>query len=153
MRAADVFLDTNVIVYLFSADAAKADRAEELIAGGGNISVQVLNELAAVARRKLGKSWPEVRDISMQVRAVLRVEPLTAQTHERGMHVAEHLGLSIYDGTIVASALLAECTTHYTEDLQDGRVIDGQLTIRNPFMSREAREPRSRARAPKRRTR
>ena len=152
MRAADAFFDTNVIVYLFSADAVKADRAEELIGDGGKISVQVLNELVAVARRKLGMSWREVRDISMQVRSVCRVEPLTAQTHERGMQVAARLGLSIYDGTIVASALLAECTTLYPEDLQDGRVIDGQLTIRNPFVSRETREPRSSRRAPKRRT-
>ena len=153
MRAADAFFDTNVIVYLFSADAAKADCAEELIAGGGKISVQVLNELVAVARRELGMSWREARDISKQMREVCRVEPLTSETHERGLQVAEGLGLSIYDGTIVASALLAQCTTLYTEDLQDGRVIDGQLTIRNPFVSRETREPPSSSRAPRRRTR
>ena len=57
MSAADAFFDTNVVLYLFSADAAKADRAEALLAAGGLISVQVLNEFAAVARHKLGMTW------------------------------------------------------------------------------------------------
>ena len=133
MSAAERFFDTNVVLYLFSADAAKADRAEELIAGGGQISVQVLNELVAVARRKLEMSWREIRDVTAQVRAVLRVTPLTIETHERGVRVAERLGLSIYDGTIVASALLSGCGILYTEDLQDGQLIDGELRVRNPF--------------------
>ncbi len=59
----DAFFDTNVVLYLFSGDGAKADRAEALLAGGGLISVQVLNEFAAVARRKLGMTWREVRDV------------------------------------------------------------------------------------------
>ena len=133
MSAADAFFDTNVVLYLFSADAAKADRAEELIAGGGQISVQVLNELVAVARRKLDMSWREIGDVTAQVRAVLRVTPLTIETHERGARVAERLGLSIYDGTIVASALLSGCGILYTEDLQDGQLIDRELRVRNPF--------------------
>ena|SRR5437660_56174 len=133
MSAADAFFDTNVVLYLFSADAAKADRAEELIAGGGQISVQVLNELVAVARRKLDMSWREIGDVTAQVRAVLRVTPLTIETHERGARVAERLGLSIYDGTIVASALLSGCGILYTDDLQDGQLIDRELRVRNPF--------------------
>ena len=84
MTFANSFFDTNVVLYLFSADAAKADRAEELIAPGGQISVQVLNELAAVARRKLEMSWREVQDVLTQVRAIFRVAPLTVETHERG---------------------------------------------------------------------
>ncbi len=53
MKGADVFFVTDVVLYLLSADAARADRAEELIAEGGMVSVQVLNEIANVARRKL----------------------------------------------------------------------------------------------------
>jgi predicted nucleic acid-binding protein len=136
MTAADAFFDTNVVLYLLAADAVKADRAEELIARGGRISVQVLNEVVAVARRKLGMTWREVREVTTQVRAVCPVAPLTVETHERGVQLAERLGLSIYDGTIVASALLSGCATLYTEDLQDGQVIDGRLTIRNPFSGR-----------------
>jgi predicted nucleic acid-binding protein len=46
-----VFYDANAVLYLLSADEAKADRAEELLASGGRVSVQVLNELAAVTSR------------------------------------------------------------------------------------------------------
>jgi len=53
------FFDTNVLVYLASGDAAKADRAEAAIAAGGSISVQILNELINVARRKMKMSWDE----------------------------------------------------------------------------------------------
>ncbi|MHB9100625.1 MAG: PIN domain-containing protein [Sulfuricella sp.] len=127
------FFDTNVVLYLLSADQAKADRAEELLAEGGIISVQVLNEFAAVASRKLGMSWPEIREVLDQVRAVSIVEPLSVETHERGLLVAERYGISIYDSLIVAAALISGCSTLYSEDMQHGQIIEGQLTICNPF--------------------
>lgn len=130
--SADPFIDSNVLVYLLSA-GAKADRAEEIIRQGGVISVQVLNEVANVERRKLKMAWPELGDFLQLVRALLPVEPLTAQTHELGLAMAERYGLSVYDGQIVASALLAECTTLWSEDMQDGLVLDGRATVRNPF--------------------
>jgi predicted nucleic acid-binding protein len=136
MRAANAFFDTNIILYLFSADAVKADRAEELMARGGQISVQVLNELASVAHRKLGFSWREVIDMTTQVRLMCPVAALTVETHARGLQTAERYEMSVYDGMIVASALLSGCAILFTEDMQDGQVIDGQLTIHNPFMSR-----------------
>jgi predicted nucleic acid-binding protein len=49
------------------------------------------------------------------------------------LRIAEEYGFGIYDALIAAVALEAECVTLYSEDLQDGRVIDDQLTIRNPF--------------------
>lgn len=131
------FFDTNVVLYLLSADQAKADRAEELLAEGGIISVQVLNEFATVASRKLGMSWPEIREVLDQVRAVSIVEPLSAETHEHGLVVAERYGLSLYDSLIVAAALLSGCSTLYSEDMQHGQIIEGQLTICNPFRASE----------------
>jgi predicted nucleic acid-binding protein len=133
MSAAEVFHDTNVILYLLSGDAAKADRAEELLGAGGRVSVQVLNEFAAVASRKLGLSWDDIGEILAQVRAVCPVESVAIETHERGLALASRYGLNVYDAMIVSSALLAGCTLLYSEDMQDGQVFDGQLTIRNPF--------------------
>lgn len=127
------FFDTNVFLYLLSTDDAKADRAEAVIAGGGVISVQVLNEIAAVGRRKLKLSWEEIDDILGLVRRLCPAEPLTVAVHERGRELARRHGLSIYDAMIVAAALEAGCGTLYSEDMQHGRVIDGQLTILNPF--------------------
>jgi predicted nucleic acid-binding protein len=133
MPGADTFFDTNVVLYLLSADTAKADRAEELLAIGGTVSVQVLNEFVSVALRKLRMSWPEIRDVLAQVRAVCPVEAISVETHERAMQVAERYGFSIYDALIISAALLAGCSTLYSEDMQNGQVIEGQLTIRDPF--------------------
>lgn len=133
MSAGERFFDTNVVLCLLSGDAAKADRAEELISGGGVISVQVLNEFAAVASRKLGMAWPEIREILAPLRAVCHIVPLDLATHERGLHLAERWRLPFYDALIVASALRAGCKLLYSEDFQDGRSFEKQLTVRNPF--------------------
>ncbi len=137
MSGDKLFFDTNISLYLLSADQAKADRAEELLAEGGLISVQVLNEFAAVASRKLRMSWPEIREVLDQIRAVSIVEPMTVETHERGLLIAERYGLFLYDALIVAAALLSGCSILYSEDMQHGQIIDGQLTICNPFRGNE----------------
>ena len=135
MSGGEDFFDTNVVLYLLSADTANADRAEELLAIGGTISVQVLNEFSAVASRKLRMSWIEIREVLSQIRAVCAVEPITFETHERALRIAERYGVSIYDALIVSAALLANCKTLHSEDMQDGQVVERQLTIRNPFVS------------------
>ena len=136
MSAADVFFDTSIVLYLLSADAQKADRVETLLGAGGTISVQVLNEFAAVARRKSALSWPEVREALGVVRATCLTHPLTEETHDRGVDIAERYGFSLYDSMIVAAAQSAGCTTLLSEDLQHRQVIDGTLTVRNPFIGR-----------------
>jgi predicted nucleic acid-binding protein len=132
MSEAEVFFDTNVLLYLLSNDAAKADRAEALLAAGGVVSVQVLNEFASVASRKLMMTIPEVREILSTVRSVCVVKSLDVETHDLGLELAERYGFSIYDTLIVAAAVRAGCAILYTEDLQRGRMIEN-LTIRNPF--------------------
>jgi len=134
MPDAETFFDTNVLLYLLSSDEIKADRSEDLIANGGVISVQVLNEFAAVSSRKLRMSWSEITEALGPVRAICRIEPVTVETHDRAIEIAARYGYSIYDATIVASALRAGCTTLYSEDMQDGQVIDERLTIRSPFV-------------------
>lgn len=133
MKAAERFFDTNVLLYLLSADQDKADRAETALAAGGSVSVQVLNEFASVASRKLGMPIPEIREALAAIRAVCRVEPVSEDTHDLGLQVAERYELSVYDSMIVASALLAGCKSLLTEDLQDGQAFDGRLKVRNPF--------------------
>ncbi len=133
MSETDPFFDTNVLLYLLSADASKADCAEALVAAGGTISVQVLNEFASVASRRFGMSWTEIREVLETIRAVCRVEPLGLETHELGVALAERYRFSIYDAMILASAQLADCQVVFTEDLQLGQVIGGRLKIINPF--------------------
>lgn len=127
------FVDTNVLLYLASGDDQKADRAEVVLAQGGTISVQVLNEIANVLRRKMQMSWPDTHVFLDMVRALMTVEPLTWETHEMGLRIAERYGLSIYDAMIVSAALIAGCDTLFSEDMQDGLVIDNRLRLVNPF--------------------
>jgi predicted nucleic acid-binding protein len=129
------FFDTNVLLYVASADARKADRTEELIATGGTISVQVLNEIANVGRRKMRMSWPEMRGFLALVRELLSVEPITVHIHDSGLALCERYGLSLYDAMIAASALDADCDTLWSEDMQDGMILDNRLRIANPFAS------------------
>jgi predicted nucleic acid-binding protein len=133
MSGAEPFFDTNVLLYLLSSDQAKADRAEALLAKGGVVSVQVLNEFASVATRKLGMTIPDVREALEVVRAVCRVVPLTEDTHDRGLAISERYRLSLYDAMIVAAATLAGCDRLVSEDLQHGQVYEGRLRVVNPF--------------------
>ena len=127
------FFDTNVLVYLASGDPTKADRAETVVATGGTISVQVLNELANVARRKMQMSWDETHAFLDMLRGLLTVHPITVETHEAGLRIAERYGLSLYDSMIAASALHAGCDTLWSEDMQHGMKLDEDLRIANPF--------------------
>ena len=127
------FFDTNVLVYLASGDPVKADRAETAIADGGTISVQVLNEITNVSRRKHALSWQEIDEFLYLVRGLCPVEPVTLPSHDLGRRVGERYQLSVYDAMIVASALLAGCSTLYSEDMQAGLCIEQVLTIVNPF--------------------
>jgi len=127
------FFDTNVIVYLASVDAVKADRAETLIRDGGVISVQVLNELANVARRKMRMTWPETQAFLSAIRGLLTVRPITIETHETGLAVAERYNPSTYDAMIAASALQADCKILWSEDMQDGMSLGEGLRVINPF--------------------
>jgi predicted nucleic acid-binding protein len=134
MSAADVFFDTRVLLYLLSADQPKADRTEALVVEGGTISVQVLNEFASVALRKLAMALPDVRDVLGTIRAVCTVRPVDIETHELGLDIVGRYRLSLYDSLIVAAATRAGCTTLYAEDLQHGQAM-GRLTIHNPFLA------------------
>lgn len=129
-----VFFDTNILVYAQHQQAdSKADRARALLADGGKLSVQVLNEFASVSQRKQRKTWREIEEAIEDVLAV--VDPPLALTHE--LHAAarvlaeEHI-MSFYDALTVASAIEAGCDTLYTEDLQHGRRFGG-LAVVNPF--------------------
>jgi predicted nucleic acid-binding protein len=131
------FFDSNVLAYLASGDTAKADRAEAVLRDGGATSVQVLNEIANVARRKMGVSWQETRGLLSSLRGLLTVHPLTIETHELGLALVERHQLAIYDALIAASALLAGCDRLWSEDMQDGMAIDRRLRIVNPFRERK----------------
>ena len=129
------FFDTNVLVYVVGEKDRRTGTAEALLAAGGVISVQVMNEFANVSRKKLRMSWEEIEAAISAIRVLCpSPTPLTIDTHDAGRRIAAKYGYSMFDGLIAASALEAECQTLYSEDLHDGQVIEGRLTVRNPFV-------------------
>ena len=128
------FLDTNVLVYAVLSDDPRCAAVERLLAAGGTISVQVLNEFANVARGKLKWSWLEIEATLALVRNRSgRVREISVLTHEAALALARDHSLAFYDALIVAAALEAGCDTLFTEDMQHGRKF-GDLTIVNPFL-------------------
>ena len=127
------FIDSNVVLYLLSGDAIKADRAEAILQAGGVISVQALNEVASFCRRKLKMPWEEVDALLLAVKAACEIVPLTLASHEKAVELAKRFQLALYDAHIVATALASGAKVLLSEDMQSGMHIDG-LLIQNPFM-------------------
>jgi predicted nucleic acid-binding protein len=134
------FFDTNVLIYALAQPASpkpddRTARAERLLIAGGVISVQVLNEFASVARRKLGMPWRDVKEALRSIRVLCPSPlPVTLALHALSLTLVDRYRYEIYDAMVLAAALKAKCTVFLSEDLQDGQIIEGQLTIRNPFL-------------------
>ena len=128
------FFDTNIFVYAVALSDPRSRRARELITGGGKVSVQVLNEFVNVTRRRSNMPWSVVR-LALENIKILCPDPLPVSlaTHHEALAIAERYQYRFYDALIVASALEARCSILYSEGMQDGQVIEGRLTVRNPF--------------------
>ena len=129
------FFDSNVLIYAMVSGDPRRERAQQLVGQGGVISVQVVNEFVAVARRKMRMPWEDVI-VALDAVRILFPSPvsITLDTHDAALKIAQQYGFGIYDAQIAATALEANCSALYSEDLQDGQVIDKRLTIRNPFL-------------------
>ena len=125
-------IDSNVVLYLFSSDTVKADRAESLLQSGGLISVQVLNEVASVCLRKLKMTWEDVDAVLETLKSTCEVLPVTLASHEKAVGLAERFQISLYDANIVATAILCGADTLFSEDLQNGMSMES-VTVVNPF--------------------
>jgi len=126
------FIDSNVVLYLFSSDAVKADRAESLLQSGGLISVQVLNEVASVCLRKLKMTWEDIDAVLETLKSTCEVLPVTLASHEKAVELAKRFQISLYDANIVATAILCGADTLFSEDMQNGMSMES-VTVVNPF--------------------
>ena len=127
-----VFLDSNVILYLLSADAAKADTAETLLTHQPTISVQALKEVTSVCQRLLKLEWPQTLDLIDAIKANCKDVALTVDTHTKALEVAQQHQLSFYDAHIISAAIFSGAHTLMREDMQHGASIQG-IQIHNPF--------------------
>jgi predicted nucleic acid-binding protein len=129
------FLDTNILVYAAVPAGRKSLVADRLLRAGARLSVQVLNEFVSVCRRKLKMDWEPIRR-QLAAFEVLCPNPVptTHVIHERALDLAERTGFQFFDCLILAVALHSGGSLLHSEDMQHGRVIDGRLTISNPFL-------------------
>ena len=122
------FFDTNPLIYAVAEGDPRSAQAEELLASGGVLSLQVLNEFVSVARRKILMSWSDVTQALDAFRILCPSPlPITVETQESALRIAARHDYNIYDALVIAAAPEAGCATLYSEDLNDGQTIDGRL--------------------------
>jgi predicted nucleic acid-binding protein len=129
------FLDTNVLVYCYSSDDPSKQKAAVEVASlpAALISTQVIQELCNILSKKFKLNWKEISKVVVEVEGNFEIHNNASSTIRKACHFAETLKFSFYDSLIVASAIEAECEILFSEDLQDGQVIENQLLVRNPF--------------------
>lgn len=128
-----IALDTNVLVYAFTGEAFKTLQAESLLRQRPWISVQALNELVSVLRRKRAFSWPEIETVIDTVTQLCLVSDQTLDAHRVALRLVRRYSLSWWDALHLAVALDAGAARFYSEDLQDGLLVEDRLRVVNPF--------------------
>ena len=133
------FLDTNVLVYLFDADApGKQTRAREILRedGGGSylaLSTQVLQEFYVTATRKLAVPLPpETAHEAVKRFAQLHVVHIDTQMIFDAIALSQDHTVSLWDSLILRAAVDSGCQRLLTENLHDGWNLHG-LRVENPF--------------------
>ncbi len=130
------FVDTNVWLYalIVNNDAQKHQIAAEIVRGANVVvSTQVINETCVNLLRKANLSETQLYDLIVAFYAKYEVIATEAQVLLRASRLRAHYSLSFWDSLVVASAIESACNILYTEDMQDGLIVEGQLTIVNPF--------------------
>ncbi len=129
------FVDTNIVIYSFSQDEHKQNKALAILAKHPVMSVQVLSETANIMRRKLGFDINAIRTVINRIsQECSLLHPINLNTLNQAFDIAERYSFSHYDSLIVAAALQTDCTTLYSEDMQHGQIVEKRMIILNPFL-------------------
>lgn len=129
------FLDTNIIVYAHTdLDLQKQQVAQQLIANEETVvSTQVLQETANTLRKKFEFAWPDIKKVVDEAASNNLLHTNTYATVTDACRIAERYGFSFYDSLIISAALESGAEHLFSEDMQDGQVIDDVLVVKNPF--------------------
>jgi predicted nucleic acid-binding protein len=134
----NVFVDSNLWLYAFAlrpGEEARHERARELIEAPVRytISEQVIAEVSINLLRKAHFAEDRLLELVESFYTRCQVVVPTLATHRTASRLRRANLFSYWDSLIVAAALGADCTTLYSEDMQHGQIVDGRLTILNPF--------------------
>ncbi len=145
-----VFIDTNVLVYLYSGDESAKKTAAMSVLGNGTacVTTQVLGELANVLTKQFLLATITVQAVVHEVSDACEVHPVTPELIFAALRLREQYRYSFYDSLIIAGARMTGSVILYSEDMQHGQVIDGTLTIQSPFIpAARQRQPEYRVKA------
>jgi predicted nucleic acid-binding protein len=128
------FVDSNILVYLIdNKSKEKTKKAHEFLSPDFFISTQVIAENVNVCLKRLKLSKETAFDFAKLIMGRFRVLQISEQILLKSFEVSIKYQLSSWDSIIIATALLHNCSIVYSEDMQDGLIIEGTLTIKNPF--------------------
>lgn len=132
-----IFLDSNILVYSsLEDDKEKHDNVLHFLGTIKGkvifISTQVANEVY-VSLLKHELKDEDIQNIVSKIIDIYNTSIITINTIRSAWNLKTQYNLSYWDSLIVASALESGCKVLYTEDMQDGLVINNMITIRNPF--------------------
>jgi predicted nucleic acid-binding protein len=134
-----VFLDTNIIIYLYSIDEPEKRRLCENLAAENHIviSAQVISEMCNILNKKMRLDFNSISKVVDELTQVFIVRTVDTETIKFALIIAEKYRYSYFDSLIIAAAIKSGCSVLYTEDMQDGQIIEDSLKIINPFRSME----------------
>lgn len=134
MTMNNIFLDSNVVLYLLDVDQQKRSVSENLLLKRPFISAQVLTETANVCKRRFNYSKPQILNLWSDLLADCSLIQTDDLTFSVAIALSKKYDFQVYDSLIVASALNANCEMLYSEDMQHKMVVEKKLTIINPFI-------------------
>ena len=134
-----VFIDTNILIYLYSEDETEKQQIIENLTNQflPVISIQVLNEISNVMRKKMKLDYQAISGVIDELSTYCIIKVLTLETTKSAIKIAEKYKYSYYDSLIIASALENQCNTLYSEDMQHEQYIENQVRIINPFYNEQ----------------
>lgn len=128
-----IFLDSNILIYLLDKDEAKKIKVESLLNPESIISTQVVGENINACLKKLKLSREKSFSHGNFLLTQFQVVKIENHFFATAFDLLTRYQFSFWDSLIIATALHSSCGILYSEDMQDGLVVNGQLTIRNPF--------------------
>lgn len=134
VMTAKIFLDTNIVLYAVGQDTHKKTVARQILASSPVVSAQVINECVNVCLKKFKFDKKQAYAFADAVMNKVNVLPVDETVIRKGAELAMAHQLSHWDALIVAAALLADCDTLHSEDMQHGQLFENSLKITNPFL-------------------
>lgn len=128
------FLDSNIILYLFDTHLEKREIAKMLIRQSPHINAQVLVEVSNVCWKRLKWTKHEVSELWYEMMSDCKMSGISEHNLAEAIYLTHKYDFQLFDAIIVSGALEAGCNVLYSEDMHHQLVVEGQLTIINPFL-------------------